>query len=666
MKRHLLYLLLLSCLPLAANENIQGWCSVGASPIVAPTSFGGSPALQYFQQSYPNCQVDVYITESGGMHATIYNSVGSTVTNPFQANQFGYWNFYAANGTVDVQISGGGLPAPFTFGAITAFDPSTLSVSFSQITSGTSAAGTTFSVGSGSTLTTVIGSTIFFADSLNTFPATVDTTTNIIGRGCSTGQVAFAYDATAGQNFFLCTSTNIWTQQLNSGSTTFQTLGSGTNVSSAFVLGTSSSLATTGAGYVDFSSGGLTKPIVVAPAATITALSCTTGQLGFASDATAGQELYMCKGGAWTQQLNSGGSGGTAFGSISGGTNTSASMIVSTGASIKPGGSGQIWGTMLVDEANSNLPVIEVGGFAAATDYILCQNAITSNPKVACSAQGTDSAIDFVFTGKGTGRVYVNSIAAYFDNAGNLTVNNCTGCGGGGGGSPPFSDSLSLVKGNSDATKQFKIDTSTNVPTGTIVTGAAPGGINFTFAGINLTQTFSQTNTFTGAINSTGGLNVSGTTPSFSNGLNVSGTAALTALSVSAGSTFSALATFNGGASIGGSTVTIDPSTLILSGNIDASVSSTSGLGVGTGCSGGACSNGWTTGYQQMTLEQSSHVSLAMGNGAFFLSAPTSNATAMTANMNGACSLTLAGAHTIVLNCATGVITVDGTPITVP
>jgi hypothetical protein len=34
---------------------------------------------------------------------------------------------------------------------------------------------------------------------------------------CATGEVYFATNATAGQNWYFCTATNTWTQQLNSG-----------------------------------------------------------------------------------------------------------------------------------------------------------------------------------------------------------------------------------------------------------------------------------------------------------------------------------------------------------------------------------------------------------------------------------------------------------------
>ena len=139
MKRYLLYLILaiLMVCPtqqLYANQQLSGWCEVGASVVVAPSTSGGAPVSRFFQQSYPSCNVSVYITGSGGTLATIYNSSGTPVANPFQASLQGYWAFFATNGVYDVQISGGGLPSPFTYGAITAFDAADIQVNLVQFT----------------------------------------------------------------------------------------------------------------------------------------------------------------------------------------------------------------------------------------------------------------------------------------------------------------------------------------------------------------------------------------------------------------------------------------------------------------------------------------------------------------------------------------------------
>jgi hypothetical protein len=67
------------------------------------------------------------------------------------------------------------------------------------------------------------------------------------------------------------------------------------------------------------------------------------------------------------------------------------------------------------------------------------------------------------------------------------------------GASLPVDDATAVVKGSSDATKLFRIEADTNIPTGTTVVGTPPAS-SFTFAGINLAQTFSAAQTFSGQI----------------------------------------------------------------------------------------------------------------------------------------------------------------------
>ncbi|MEP6715562.1 MAG: hypothetical protein ABJC09_08295 [Terriglobia bacterium] len=90
---------------------------------------------------------------------------------------------------------------------------------------------------------------------------------------CGVGEVYFATDATAGQNFFFCTAANTWVQQLNGGG------------GSTPLIGNSGTVA-------------------AIPA------TCTVGQLYFATNATAGQNIFECAAlNTWTQQLNSGAGG---------------------------------------------------------------------------------------------------------------------------------------------------------------------------------------------------------------------------------------------------------------------------------------------------------------------------------------------------------------------
>lgn len=128
MIKRLLLLLFVLSIPSFATQRAQGWCQQGGKVIVAPAAVGGVSTSRGFMQSYKNCTVTVYITGTGGTLATIYSdSVGTALANPFTADQFGLWYFYAGNGAYDVQISGGGPPAlasPYTFGSVWIIDPS--------------------------------------------------------------------------------------------------------------------------------------------------------------------------------------------------------------------------------------------------------------------------------------------------------------------------------------------------------------------------------------------------------------------------------------------------------------------------------------------------------------------------------------------------------------
>lgn len=112
--------LMLLASPMFALERAQGPCAQGGKVIVAPAAVGGSPIQRDFIQSYPNCTVNVYLTGTGTLAAIYSTSGGTPLANPFTADSTGWWFFYA-EGTFDVQISGGGppaLPAPYTFGGI--------------------------------------------------------------------------------------------------------------------------------------------------------------------------------------------------------------------------------------------------------------------------------------------------------------------------------------------------------------------------------------------------------------------------------------------------------------------------------------------------------------------------------------------------------------------
>lgn len=115
-------------LPALAMEKTIGWCEQGNQRVVT----SGVNSTTRVQRSYPACTVDVFLTGTL-THATIYSTnISTPLTNPFTANANGLWGFYAANGTYDVQLSGAGIGSPFTLGAISLFDASTLTNVWTQ------------------------------------------------------------------------------------------------------------------------------------------------------------------------------------------------------------------------------------------------------------------------------------------------------------------------------------------------------------------------------------------------------------------------------------------------------------------------------------------------------------------------------------------------------
>ncbi len=111
-------LFVLSALPASAMQRVWGECMKGAQTVTTVGLQSTSKVLA----SYPSCTVTVYLTGTLTL-ATLFSDNSSTPkANPFVADSFGYWFFYAANSRYDVQLSGGGLTGTYTFSDILASD----------------------------------------------------------------------------------------------------------------------------------------------------------------------------------------------------------------------------------------------------------------------------------------------------------------------------------------------------------------------------------------------------------------------------------------------------------------------------------------------------------------------------------------------------------------
>lgn len=101
---------------LFARERFWTFCQQGNQTINV-LSYVSSTATPV-QRSYPGCTVRVTVTGSSAL-ATIYSdNAGTPLSNPFVANSNGFIFFYADTGHYDVNLSGAGLPAPWTIGDV--------------------------------------------------------------------------------------------------------------------------------------------------------------------------------------------------------------------------------------------------------------------------------------------------------------------------------------------------------------------------------------------------------------------------------------------------------------------------------------------------------------------------------------------------------------------
>lgn len=133
---------------------------------------------------------------------------------------------------------------------------------------------------------------------------------------CSVGDVWFKTGVTAGQNWYGCTASNTWTLQSGTSSPGGSSGQFQFNNSAAFGGFTDLTITTdtvAGTSALIWDMRGAAHTLAVKSGVTASKPgTCTIGEIYFATDATAGQNLYFCTAtNTWTQQLNSGGGGCT-------------------------------------------------------------------------------------------------------------------------------------------------------------------------------------------------------------------------------------------------------------------------------------------------------------------------------------------------------------------
>ena len=148
-----------------------------------------------------------------------------------------------------------------------------------------------------------------------------------------------------------------WGSVACAGSSAFSSLTGGTNTSAAMVVGSGASLVPASGSAGTVTANGLIFGSTTIP---------TTG-----TAPTSGQCLQY-NGTGWAGAACSGGS--SAFSSLTGGTNSSAAMLVGTGASLGPNGTGTVTATGVVSSAGTENAVSPV----AATNGAMAQDSNTN------------------------------------------------------------------------------------------------------------------------------------------------------------------------------------------------------------------------------------------------------------------------------------------------
>lgn len=134
--RLLLFLLLAFVLHkrVDARQRFFGYCERGGNFAVT----AGINSTNKVQQSFPGCTVSVFAAGTQNTVPIYSDNSGTVLTDPFTADATtGFWFFYADNARYDIQLSGGGIPTPFTLGDVLLADPALFAATVTSLTAGT-------------------------------------------------------------------------------------------------------------------------------------------------------------------------------------------------------------------------------------------------------------------------------------------------------------------------------------------------------------------------------------------------------------------------------------------------------------------------------------------------------------------------------------------------
>lgn len=92
------------------RQFLQGNCERGNNTVTTD----GRTSTTRVQRSFPSCTVTVYDAGTTTPATISSSSGGAAKANPFTADSDGHWGFWILPGRVDVQLSGSGIPSPFT------------------------------------------------------------------------------------------------------------------------------------------------------------------------------------------------------------------------------------------------------------------------------------------------------------------------------------------------------------------------------------------------------------------------------------------------------------------------------------------------------------------------------------------------------------------------